>query len=176
VQRSTIIVVVVVIGALGAAMALGSGNASQNQDDPGSDVESFPTATEPTSSPSGTDGESTDDAGPEFGFTIDRIESCGETCRDVTTTLNNDGGGEATNITVYTRIHAGNGTDGEVVWEGTEPVGSLDAGESYTTTERVELSVTEAFAVQQADGWITIRMAVESDQRTVTFTERRNVL
>ncbi|WP_435069042.1 hypothetical protein [Haloplanus sp. C73] len=175
-QRSSLVIAVIVvaaIGALGASLVLDVGNAGQGDAESG--VESFPTATEPTASPNDSDGAATNDTGPEFGFTIDQIESCGETCRDVTTTLNNDGGG-ATNVTVYTRIHAGNGTDGQVVWEGTEPVGDLAADDSYTTTERVELSVTEAFAVQQADGWITVRMAVESDQRTTTFTERRNVL
>jgi hypothetical protein len=172
-RRSTLVVAVVVIGTLGSAMVLGSGNAVQ---DPEGDAEPFPTATEPAASPNDTDGVSEGDTAPEFGFTVDRIESCGETCRDVTTTLNNDGDGGATNVTVHTRIHAGNGTDGQVVWEGTEPIGRLDAGKSYTATERVDLSLTEAFAVQQSDGWITIRMVVESDQRTVTITERRNVL
>ncbi|WP_248895933.1 hypothetical protein [Haloplanus halobius] len=170
--------IVVVVGA-GAAFGLGLVGGA----DSGTEIESFPTATEPTATADGgtndeassdTTGTATGPSGPAFEFTVDRIDRCGETCRDVTTTLSNDGE-SATGVTVYTRIYAGNGTDGDVVWEGTEAVGSLDAGASHTATKRVELSVTEAYAVRQAGGWITVRTAIESDQKTVVFTERRNV-
>ncbi|AXG11426.1 hypothetical protein DU484_17065 [Haloplanus rubicundus] len=41
---------------------------------------------------------------------IGRIEECGRTCRNVTSTLTNDGTA-ASDVTVYT--HAGNGVDGD---------------------------------------------------------------
>jgi hypothetical protein len=116
----------------------------------------------------------TPEPGPAFAFAIDRIEECGRSCRDVTSTLTNDGA-DATDVTVYTRIYVGNGTDGDVIWEGNERVGDLGAGESYTTTERVELSLVDAVVVESAGGWITVQTTVQSDETTVTFTQRRQV-
>ena len=111
-----------------------------------------------------------------FGFVIENIEECGTTCRDVTTTLTNQQDTTAEDITVYSRIFAGQGTDGEEVWRGQESVGTLEASESYTTTRQVELSYSEAYAVRNEDGWITIQTTVETADQTVTFTEQRQVL
>jgi hypothetical protein len=63
----------------------------------------------------------------------------------------------------------------EIVWEGTEDVGAMDPGTSYTTTERVELSLRDARKVDQNDGWITILTTVESDDTTVTFQNSEQV-
>ena len=112
---------------------------------------------------------------PPFDLQIESIESCGQTCRDVTATLENQQDRQATGVTVYTRIHEGNGTDGDVVWEGTHEVGTLGAGEADTETQRVELSYFEAYGIQQNGGWITIVTSIDTDRRTVTFRERRDV-
>lgn len=112
---------------------------------------------------------------PPFAFAVDAIESCGRTCRDVTSTLTNRQNRTATNVTVSTRIYAGNDTDGEPVWSGTEPVGRLDGGDAYTATRRVELSYRDGFAVQRAGGWITVQTTVTTADRTATLTDRRNV-
>jgi len=183
---------VVLLVAAAVAFATGMGPAPGGTDD---DIEEFPTATTTDDSTavgsttggtggSTTDGSTTDGAGgattttapePAFRTEVDRIENCGRTCRDVTGTVTNDGDAEATDVTVYTRIFAGNGTDGDVVWEGKREIGTLEAGASTTATQRVELSYTEALAVQQADGWITVQTTVQSDEKTVTGTERRDV-
>ncbi|MFB6119158.1 hypothetical protein [Halosegnis sp.] len=128
----------------------------------------------------GSDGGGSDttatQAPPPFDFTIDSIEKCGQTCRDVTATLSNQQSTAASGVTVYTQIYAGNTTDSDDrVWSGTEDVGALAANDSYTSTNRVELSLTEANKVQNNDGWITIVTTVESDDTTITFTERRDV-
>lgn len=133
-----------------------------------------------TDTPSGSDGTATDEATtqstPPFAFTIDQIEACGQTCRDVTATLTNHQNDTATGVTVYTQIYAGNSTDsGNRVWSGDESVGTLSANDSYTSTNRVELSLLEAKQVQDNDGWLTIVTTVESDQTTVTFESRRDV-
>lgn len=155
-----------------AGLTLGGGGAASD----GNDVGSFPTET-PTGTASA-DGSGTNTVTPEptpaFAFAIDRIEECGRPCRDVTSTLTNDGA-DATDVTVYTRIYVGNGSDGNVIWEGKERVGNLGAGESYTATERVELSLADAIAVESAGGWITVQTTVQSDETTVTFTQRRQV-
>jgi hypothetical protein len=93
----------------------------------------------------------------------------------VTSTLTNQQDTTAEDVTVYTRIYAGNGTDGDQVWEGSESVGTLDASESYTATKRVELSFADAYAIDQEDGWITVQTTVETADQTVTFTEQRQV-
>ncbi|MFB6218869.1 MAG: hypothetical protein ABEH77_06780 [Halobacteriaceae archaeon] len=113
--------------------------------------------------------------GRPYSLTVERVEACGETCREVTTTLANEQSTAATGVTVHTRVYAGDGTDGEFVWEGTESVGDLAAGDSYTATERIDLSLMEAYAVRQAGGTVTIETTVESAGGTVTFTEQRDV-
>lgn len=170
---------------------------SEQQED-ATDIESFPTATTTQDAGSGGsdggsggdssvddgnaggDGTTTDDGSGDatttpFTFTIVSIEECGETCRDVTIELANQQETAAENVTVYSRIFAGQGTDGDEIWTGKEAVGRLAAGESVTATKRVSLSFSEAFAVQQADGWITIQTTVQSENETMTFTEQRDV-
>jgi hypothetical protein len=151
--------------------------------------EEFPTATPTPSDGGGGGGDdtpaessggdaTTDTATPEpapFDVSIVNIEECGETCRDVTVDLTNQQDTDATGVTVYTRIFAGNGTDGDQVWSGEESVGTLAAGETHTGTKRVELGLSDALAVDNADGWITIQTTIETDDQTVTFTERRQV-
>lgn len=146
------------------------------------DFEPFPTATPggETTATGGSDGTATTTAGgastetPPFVFSIDTIEECDQTCRDVTSTLTNTQDTTAENVTVYTRIFVGQGTDGDVVWRGSEPVGTLPAGDSYVTTRQVELSFSDALAVRD-NGWITIQTTVETEDRTVTFTDERQV-
>ena len=114
---------------------------------------------------------------PPFGFVIENVEECGTTCRNVTSTLTNQQDSTVEGVTVYSRIFAGQEVDpDEEVWRGEESVGTLGPGESYTTTRQVELSVQDGLAVQNEDGWITIQTTVETEGRTVTFTERRQVL
>ena len=172
---------VVVVGAgVGAVVVAGDllpGGNSETGSEP------FPTATpdggettttdsDGTATPT-TDGAST--ATPPFGFVIDNIEECGQTCRDVTSTLSNQQDATAENVTVHTRILAGQGTDGDVVWRGSEDVGTLPAGESYTTTRQVELSFADALKIENNGGWITVQTTVETADGSVTFTDERQV-
>lgn len=173
--------VAVVLLAGGLAFASGYGPAPGGAGEADADAEEFPTATptpEPTDDGSSGD-EATSTATPTtqpFAVVIEQVEECGETCRDVTVSLTNRQSDAASDVTVYTRVFAGNSTDdGDVVWRGTEAVGSLGAGETHTTTKRVELSYSEALAVERADGWVTVQTTIETADRTVTFSERRNV-
>lgn len=121
-----------------------------------------------------TDEETTADTQP-FVISTERIEACGRTCRDVTSALTNQQATTAESVTVSTRLYAGTETDGDTLWEGTEAIGSLGGGESYTTTTRINLGYGDAYAVKQADGWIAIQTTVRTAEQTVTFTERRQV-
>lgn len=175
-----LIVAVVVVGAgLGVVVA---GDLLPGEDDT-TDSEAFPTATpsdEETPSDGGDGGETTTAATstetPPFGFAIDSIEECGQTCRDVTSTLTNQQDTTAENVTVYTRIFVGQGTDGDRIWRGQEEASTLPAGESYTATKRVELSLSEGLQIENNDGWITVQTTVETEDRTVTFTDERQVV
>ncbi|MFW6321482.1 MAG: hypothetical protein ACOC0Z_06480 [Halohasta sp.] len=112
-----------------------------------------------------------------FAFSIDRIQECGAACREVTTTLTNSRDGTASDVTVTTALYAGENTtdDGARLWEGSEDVGTLDPDDSETTTRRVDLSIDEASRLSEAGGWVTIETTVESDERTVTFRDSREV-
>ncbi|WP_277553638.1 hypothetical protein [Halobaculum limi] len=113
---------------------------------------------------------------PPYTFAIQSIEQCGQTCRDVTVSLDNNRNETATGVTVFTRIYAGNSTDSSAqIWEGKRDVGTVEAGGSVTETSRVDLSYAEAYQVQQNDGWITIVTTVESDNVTITYREQRDV-
>ena len=167
-----IAVVLVVAVGLGAALYTGAGPAPGG--DSGDEIEDFPTADDADTEDS--DTTSPDETDP-FSFGIDEIEECGDTCRDVTATLDNNQNETATNVTVYIRIFAGqDNTDTEdIVWEGTEDAGTMAAGEDHTTTERVELSLQDARKIDQENGWITILTTVESDDTTVTFQDSEQV-
>ena len=164
-------VLVVAVG-LGAALYTGVGPAPGG--DSGDEIDEFPT--EEDSGNGESDGTGTDDTDP-FTFSIDDIEECGQTCRDVTSTLTNHQNETATSVTVYVRIFAGedNTNSEDMVWEGTEGVGTMEAGGTHTTTKRVELSLQEGRMIEQEDGWITILTTVESDDTTVTFKDSEQV-
>jgi len=68
---------------IGAALYTGVGPAPGG--DSGDEIDEFPTEDD-------TDTDGSDTASPDdpFSFTIDDIEECGETCRDVTATLDNN--------------------------------------------------------------------------------------
>jgi hypothetical protein len=110
-----------------------------------------------------------------FAFTVDEIEQCGSTCRDVTTSLTNQQSTDASGVDATTDIYAGNQTDGDSIWSGEESIGTLPAGESDTVTKRVDLGMSDALAVEQNDGWITIETTIESDSKTMTIVQHRNV-
>lgn len=161
---------VLLLAGIGAAAYVGVGPAPGG-DTSGESIDDFPTGTEYDSDAAGA-GES-----PPFSFVVDEIEECGQTCRDVTATLHNDMNQSASDVTVYTRIYAGqdNTDEGDLVWEGTDDVGTLDAESSHTTTKRVELSLQDARTVDQNNGWITIVTTIESDETTVTFKDSEQV-
>ena len=160
-----VLVVLVVASALGAAVYTGVGPAPGG--DSGETVEEFPTD----------DGDASADEMDAFAFAIDEIEECGQTCRDVTATLENNQNETASDVTVYTRIFAGADTTDtdDLVWEGSEAVGEMEAGGDHTSTERVELSLQDAREIDQENGWITVVTTVQSDETTITFQDNRQV-
>lgn len=176
-EERTLVIGAVVVGgllviAVGMAVYTGVGPAPGGGDS-AQPVPAFPTETASAGNP---DEPGTVDS-PPFAFVVETIEPCGLTCRDVTVTLTNNRSEPATGVTVFTRLFAGenNTDDADLVWEGMEEVGSLTAGESYTTTKRVELSFQEAHTIDQRGGWVTILTTVQSDEHTVTYLDSEQV-
>ncbi|XGI83546.1 hypothetical protein ACEU6E_09790 [Halorutilales archaeon Cl-col2-1] len=114
-----------------------------------------------------------DSESSSVGFRIETvsIESCGTTCRDVTSTLYNTGDADAHNVEVSTKIYSG----GDLIWEGSKRIGDLEAGESYTQTQEVDVGFGGGMKIRSNDGLITIETKIESDEKTVVFTEERDV-
>ncbi|WP_128477335.1 hypothetical protein [Halorussus pelagicus] len=107
----------------------------------------------------------------EYAFEIESIESCGNTCRDVTARLTNSGGETREDVTVTTAMLA----DGEVLWSGNETVGTLEPGESHVSTERIEVGFSGGLQISANDGYVAIVAVVESADGTSRFAERRKV-
>ncbi|MDZ7701396.1 MAG: hypothetical protein U5J98_04635 [Halobacteriales archaeon] len=171
-----ILVVLVLAMGLGWAVYSGVGPAPGGTDS-GEPLTDFPTATPGDDSSSTGESGPTATAEPPFAFTIDAVEECGQTCRDVTASLHNNQDESATGTTVFTRVFAGqdNTDTDDLVWEGKEEVGTLDAGATHTATRRVELSLQDGLKIDQHDGWITIVTTVQTDERTVTFRDSEQV-
>ena len=153
---------------------LPAGDAGTPTDDPATSGDD-PAASGGADDSSTPNEELTDTSGEPFSFAVEQVEQCGQTCRDVTTSLVNQQSSEATNVAVETRIYAGNETSGDPVWTGEEDVGTLPAGELETTTKRVDLSLSDALAVEQNGGWITIETTVRPDDKSMRIVERRDV-
>ncbi|WP_049943481.1 hypothetical protein [Halolamina sp.] len=174
-----VIAVLVVSGGAAGAFALGvipdSGGTSDNSGG-GGDA----TATETYESTvvvddTGTEGASTTDSQEPFEFVIDKIEKCGDTCRNVTATITNNQDTVATGVTVRSEIYTGENYDNQI-WRGASDAGELDAGESYTDKKQVNLGYSDAYAVQQNDGEILIKTFVVTDDATYVFKDERDVL
>ena len=119
----------------------------------------------------GATGATTASADGGYEFAIERVEPCGNFCRNVTAALTNAGGDARRNVTVTTRVYA----DDEVLWTGTETVGRLDAGETRVSTKRVDVGFSGGLKIRANDGWVTIVTLVESASGSTRFEERRKV-
>src|SRR6056297_2687608 len=102
-------------------------------DEPGAVTESAPVPTPTATTAAGT-------ATQPFALDTRGIENCGMLCRNVTSTVTNEQATAARDVTISTRLYAGNDTDGEVRWRGTERVSRIGPGETFVSTQRVELS------------------------------------
>jgi hypothetical protein len=183
-SKSVALVVVVAVGILGAAV-LGVGPIPSDPSPDGGTTTDDPTGDDPGAGSTGSDGDGSagGDAGgssenatatPEpapFGFQIDSIEECGTTCRDVTATLTNQRGSPASDVTATTRIYVKE----DKIWQGSEEIGRLDAGESATTTKRVEIGYFDAAKIKNNDGYITVETTITTAGESYTFSGRRKV-
>jgi hypothetical protein len=106
-----------------------------------------------------------------YALSLQQIENCGTTCREATGTLTNEGSETRQDVTVTTKVLA----DGELLWSSEESVGTLNPGESHTSTRRVNLTYEDGTKIMANDGYVTVVVVVHSKSGTVQFSERRKV-
>ncbi|UPW02249.1 hypothetical protein M0R88_09190 [Halorussus gelatinilyticus] len=186
-SRRALVAVVALVGVLGAGVLFAGGTDLGGESGIGAgDATATETATTARSA-TGTTAPAADDAGEsgggndatattsmtssEYAFTIENIEKCGSTCRDVTARLTNSGGETRENVRVTTAMLA----DGEVLWSGNESVGTLTPGESHVSTERVDVGFAGGMQISANDGYVTIVTVVRSESGKTRFAERRKV-
>lgn len=153
---------------------------SDSSDAGGTDETDTPASTPTETAASGSTDTATSTAigndGP-FSFVIQEITQCGDTCRDITAAVTNEQSTEASDVTTFTEIYAGNETSSDTkIYENEQSVGTIPTGETTTTTQRVEFSLTEAVQIRDNGGWVTIVTKItDADGETVTVTQRRDV-
>jgi hypothetical protein len=108
----------------------------------------------------------------QFQFDVLGMESCGQTCRDADVELTNSGDA-ATGVAATSRLYAGKAGD-DKVWEGTENIGDMAAGETVQRTVRIELSLVEAGKVCNADT-VTLVTVVASTDHKQQFTSHPDI-
>lgn len=115
------------------------------------------------------------DTGPAFAFTVESVDRCGRTCREVNAALHNRRDEVAKGTVVYTRIYAGNSTDEEdLVWADNREIPSVEGGGVYRSTDRVKLSPQKAEEVRENDGLVTVEATVEGQHGTERFVARED--
>lgn len=111
-----------------------------------------------------------------FAFEVTDARQCGPTCTTVTAVVTNTQADPASDVTVSARVYAGrNTTSGNVLWAGTETVGTVDADTRRTITRRADWGLADANAVRQRGGWITAVVVVDAESTSVTFRGQRRV-
>lgn len=153
------------------AASEGSASGGASTDDDGTDGAASGGADGDGSGGGGSDAADETTTGPRFSLVVGEVTECGAVCRDVTATVTNEGDERATGVTVETRVFAG----GDRVWRGTADLGTVDAGESVTRTQRVNVGYFGAAKIQANDGRVTIRTTVRWDGGEETFSERVDV-
>jgi hypothetical protein len=104
-----------------------------------------------------------------LGFEIRNSSECGNACRDVTYAVVDTGGDGAGDVSAEIEITA----DGEPVWNGTESVGAVPAGGETVRTVRVEVGLSEAYAVSENDDRVTVTTVLAAGDRATTIEQER---
>ena len=129
--------------------------------------------TDDTVSPANATERPATDLESDVSFEGDVVEivECGRTCREVTTTLTNTGTADATAVRVAATVVAGE----TLVWETDEEIGRLEAGATVTRTQRIDIDVVSALAIENNDRTITITTTITSAQQTEQFVTETTV-
>jgi hypothetical protein len=101
-----------------------------------------------------------------FSYQIDSVEECGLACRETTVALWNNGTESATGVSVNMSIFTGD----ELLWEDTYDVGTLEAGDSDTKSQEVQLTYSQGQSIKANEGNITVQAIVRFDQGSDLLT------
>lgn len=155
----------------GASLSLVTGGATDWTTTPPAAVDE--PLTNDTVGPTDTAEQAATDLESDVTFEGDIVEvvECGRTCREVTTTLTNTGTADATTVRVAATVVAGE----TLVWETDEEIGRLEAGATVTRTQRIDLDVMSALAIENNDRTVTITTTVTSAQQTEQFVTETTV-
>jgi hypothetical protein len=104
-------------------------------------------------------------------FSIGETENCGRTCRTVTATLTNTGSHPVSDIVIESTVLAGDSR----IWRERRSIDALGAGESTTTTTRIDIGLLEGAAIESNNGYVTIKTVIISENGQRVITTRRNV-
>jgi len=98
---------------------------------------------------------------------IDEIERCDLTCRNVSYTIENPTEESISDLTTDVTVTSGD----ETLWSGESTVGDVGAGEQATVTDQIDLDTAAAATIRANDGRVTIEVTVTADgeDHTVTF-------
>lgn len=102
-----------------------------------------------------------------FRFAYNRTQPCGLLCRDATGQITTTDNTTAENVSVRVRLRSGR----SIIWSGSEPVGVLTAGDTYTSTQRINLGTHALNTISQNDGRVALVVEIRSDKwhEVITF-------
>jgi hypothetical protein len=102
----------------------------------------------------------------QFNFSIRRIDSCGQRCRDVTADLANRGN-RAEAVRVESSLYAGS-TDGDRVWNGSRELDTVASNGTRAITTRIEIGYIAGLELCGASR-TTMETTVHSANHEQTF-------
>jgi len=140
---------------------------------PTTDVSTQETLEPATDGPGTDDGTSVDNTTEEptvdFNVIANEVSSCGRTCRTLNYTVQNRGGGDASDVTVEFTVRSPDAS-GEVVFEGSQSVGNVDSQRQRDATTNFTFDESAANTIQSNSGNVVIEIrAFDSDGASETF-------
>lgn len=107
-----------------------------------------------------------------FNLRQQNVTKCGMTCRVVTVTLTNMGNNMAKNISVESRIFAG---DSHIETRQTT-IRRLRPNETVVRTIRIDAGLQDVIRIKQNGGRITVQSTIKSDDHNMTKISQRKIL
>lgn len=116
--------------------------------------------------------ESTGSADVDFEATVERVETCGTTCRTLTYALENRGTDPAPDVVVRIRVFTG----GKKIWDKEQVVGSIGAGETRSGISRdIDVGLLGGRKIKSNDGEVVIELTPRAAGVSETFTFERTL-
>lgn len=175
VARRSILVVALLVVTVGPVVGFAGGGASPATagSTPAGPAPPAPDAESPATDGGDAPPQTANETNNSEQFTVDAevTGNCGQRCRQVSANLTNNGTETAHNVSTVTRITV----DGVRIWQRTNRLGNVSAGESVERTARVEIGYADAIRIARNGGRVTITTTVYWAEGNATFQERRQI-